>query len=121
MADPVFDEDLIVDLLKSSVTRENTGRIQQGAVHLLVDLYDRGVTRDEFTTAASLSLSLYAQCAKLWVLGNIEEVNIAEGLTPERFKTASAQLEDVIRKQCLDAIEILKRLKECPLSTDKIH
>lgn len=121
MGDPVFDEALIMDLLKSSVNRENTGRIQQGAVHLLVDLYDRGVTRDEFTTAASLSLSLYAQCAKLWVLGNIEEVHQSGDLSPQRFKIAADQLEEIIRRQCIDAIEIVKRLQECPTSQDKVH
>ena len=119
--DPVFDENLIIELLKSAVTIDNIGRIQQGAVHTLVSLYDRGVTRDEFTTAASLCLALYGQAAKRWVLGNIEQVYDSGELDKERFATAGGQLEDIIRKQCVEAIEILKRLRECPTSQDKIH
>jgi hypothetical protein len=121
MADPVFDEELIVELFKSAVNRENTGRIQQAAVHMLADLYDRGVTRDEFISMATLCISLYAQCAKLWVLGNVEEVFDAGDLTNERFKIGSGQLEEIIRKQCMDAIEVMKRLQDCPTSADKVH
>lgn len=121
MADPILNEDLIVELLKSAVNRPNTGRLQQGAVFALCDLYDRGVTRDEFTTAASLCLSLYAQCAKVWVLGNVEEVFDSGELDKNKFATAIGQLEDVIRKQCEDVIEIVKRMQACPTSKDQVH
>lgn len=121
MADPVFDEELIIQLLKSTVSVDNVGRIQQGAVHALVDLYDRKVTRDEFTTMAAVVLALYGQSSKLWVLNNIKEVHDAGELDTERFNNARIALEDVCRKQCESVIDILKRLKECPTSADKVH
>ena len=121
MADPILDEEIIKDLLRTGVDVSNTGRIQQGAVFALCDVYDRGVTRDEFTSMASLCLSLYAQCAKLWVLHNIADVYKAGDLDDARFKTASTQLEDIIRKQCMDTIEVVRRLQECPTSEDKVH
>jgi hypothetical protein len=121
MATPFFDEQLIVDLLKSTVNVDNVGRIQQGAVQALVDLYDRKVTRDEFTTMASLCLALYSQAGKLWVLGNIEAVYAAGDLDTKRFATAREQLVEIMRKQCEGVIDIVKRLQLCPNDEDKVH
>lgn len=121
MADPVFDEEFIKALLKSTVCVDNVTRLQQGAVFALVDLYDRKVTRDEFTSAASACLALYGQLAKLWVLDNVEKVFDEGELDKSRFTIARASLQDLIRVQCEGVIDIVKRLQECPASGDKVH
>lgn len=121
MADPVLDEDLIVSLLKSTISADSVARLQMGTVQALVDLYDRKVTRDEFTTAASHCLALYGQLAKLWLLTNIESVYDAGHLDKNNFKQAAAGLQDIVRKQCEGVIEIVKRLQLCPTSEDKVH
>jgi len=121
MADPLFDEELIVHLLKTAVSPENVARLQHGTVQALVDLYDRKVTREEFTSSASLCLALYAQTAKLWLLSNVEDVYNEGALDTERFKLARDGLCDVIRKQSEGVIDIVKRLQQCPTTQDKLH
>lgn len=121
MADPIIDEELIMALLKGTVCPDNVNRLQQGAIFALVDLYDRKVTRDEFTNMASSCIALYGQLAKLWVLRNIEQVYDEGELDKPRFHTARDALQDVIRAQCEGVIDIVKRLQACPTSEDKVH
>jgi len=121
MADPVFDEALIIQLLQMKVCTDNVGPIQQGAVFALANLYDRKVTRDEFIGMAATILNLYGQSAKIWLLKSIE-VNFQDGeLDQDRIDMARVGLEELCRKHCEHAIEIVKRLQECPTTRDKVH
>lgn len=121
MADPVLDEQQIIQLLKAPCTVEMVNILQSGAVQALVDLYDRKVTRDEFTAMASPCIALYGQCSKLWLLDNIKDVFMTGDLTAQRFDDAKNGLADVIRKQAETVIEQVKRLQLCPTSQDQVH
>lgn len=121
MADPILDEDLIVQLLRAPITAKTIHALQAGAVQALCDLYDRGATRDEFANQASACIGLYGQCAKLWMLDNIRQVYESNDLDKARFDAAVDGLTDIIRKQAEVVVEIVQRLKMCPTSQDKVH
>jgi hypothetical protein len=121
MADPVLDENIILALLDVAPDRENLARIQQGAVQALMDLYDRKVTREEFATAASPCLALFGQCSKMWMLGNIEENFRAGFLDQPTFDEARKALQFLLGKQMETVTGVVERLRQCPLSTDKVH
>jgi len=121
MADPLLDEDLMVQLLSVTPSIETVTQLQAGAVQVVCDLYDRGVKRDEFTSKASAAIGLYAQCAKLWLLNNVHNVHTAGELDDARFKLAHDGLLDVITKQAEVVREIAATLRQCPTSQDVVH
>jgi hypothetical protein len=121
MADPVLDENIILALLQCAPLQENLGRIQQGAVQALMDLYDRKVTREEFASAASPCLALFGQCSKLWMLGNIENAFRAGVVDQNTLDEARAAIQDLLSKQIESVVGVVERLRECPLTTDKVH
>lgn len=121
MADPILDENIILALLDCAPKHENLARIQQGAVQALMDLYDRKVTREEFASAASPCLALFAQCSKLWVLHNIEDAFQLGDVNQASFDHARNGIQELLSKQIESVVGIVERLRQCPLSTDKVH
>lgn len=121
MADPILDEDLIVSILQCPINSEQVNRIQAGAMQAMVDLYDRKATRDEFISLSAPCVALYGQASKLSLLGNIKHVCEQGDLDLNNINKSTERLEDLIRKQCETVIEIVKRLKLCPTSQDRVH
>ncbi len=121
MADPVLDEDYIIELLRVPVKAATIDRIQAGAVQALMDLFDRKCTRDEFLSLASRCISLYGQTAKMWMLSNIAVVHEEGTLDKKTFDVAIKGLEQIIRVQSEAVVEIVQRLQMCPSSRDKVH
>lgn len=120
--DPILDEQGIIGLLRAPAIPDATPALQAGAVQTMLDLYDRGATREVFCEHGAACLGLYGQAAKLWMLNNIHEVfKSEEGLTEARFRDAQDGLADLIRKQAETLIDMVKRLQQCPTSEDNIH
>jgi hypothetical protein len=121
MADPVLDEDRILNKLAMPSKFENLGLIQEGAIQALVDLYDRGVTREEYLTLASSCVSLYAQTAKFYVIASMNDLFCDGTLDKTAFDNALKSLSAVIDAQRETVIGTVCRLKMCPSSAEKIH
>lgn len=121
MSDPVFDEDYICALLAVPVNLQMIVTLQTGALQALIDLYDRKVTREEFMNNVAPCVTLYGQCAKLWMLASVQKAYAENDLTEERFQQTEKSMVELIRKQSQTVIEIVKRLQLCPTSQDKVH
>ena len=121
MADPIFDEDFIKELLSVPVGPDTANALQTGAVQCMIDLYDRKVTRDEFCNALGACITLYGQVHKLTMLHRIRDKFESGELGIETFTKTDEYMGDLIRKQCEGVIEIVTRLQLCPSSRDKVH
>lgn len=121
MPDPYFDEQVIIDLLSAPCNVDNVMQLQTGAVQAMMDLYDRGCTREEYADALSKVIGVYAQASKLWMLHNIENVFDEGSLSKSKFVDADKKMCDLLRTQSTLVIELMKRLQQCPTSKDKIH
>lgn len=124
MSEPVLNEDVIMQLLSQPVTGSptNVEMLQQGIAQALADLYDRGVTRDEFISGAALCLGTYAQTSKLWLLENIRSVHDeGGGLDTAKFDYARDGIISIIRNQLVQVKALVTRLMECPGKGDKVH
>lgn len=121
MADPVLDEQHIIELLRSPSIPENVNRMQAGAVQALMDLFDRKVTREEFTNNASKCLLLYATASRLNILANMQAVYDAGNLSDGEFARATSELSHLMRIQSEGVVDMVERLKLCPTSQDLIH
>lgn len=121
MADPVFDEDNIKEMLVLPVHADFYQYLQTGAVQCLIDLYDRKVTREEFCNLAQPCFVLYETMAKVWFLSQTKKAFEDKVLCDEMIANTERALESLARKQAQQVIEIVKRLQECPTSADKVH
>lgn len=121
MVSPVFDEAYIVHLLRAPPAPDSLAAIQSGAMQALIDMYDRKATREEFIDNASTCVALYGQCAKLWMLRNVQDTYDRGLLDRDQFKVADDGIADLIRKQAESVIEIIKRLQMCAEDEDKVH
>lgn len=121
MANPVLDEQNILDLLQLPIQLQTISAIQAGAAQALVDLFDRKVTRAEFMDEAGTCLSLYAQTAKLWMLANIKAASDEAGLDTVAFEKAERGVTNLIGRDVERVVALVKRLQSCPTSEDKVH
>lgn len=121
MADPVFNEDHIIALLRMPILNSSLGALQAGAIQSMIDLFDRKVTREEFVEQLAPCIALYGTATKMWLLDNIEAVHDDGDLNKEKFKAARAALVELARKQSETVVELVKRLQMCPSSQDKVH
>ena len=121
MSDPYYDEDHIKELLSVSVRVDNLDAIQAGAVQTMCDLYDRGVTREEYSQSMAMCLALYGQCAKLYMLNSLHTTFSDNGLTEQAFQAIFDMLKQVIESQAEQVTGLVERLMQCPSSRDKVH
>lgn len=121
MASSLMDEEHIKQLLKAPATYEYVNALQAGAAGAMMDLYDRKVTRDEMAEGLQRCLILYGQCAKLFMLKNIEAVFKGGTLDQPTFTKADTELTDIIRRQSEAVIDMVKRLEMCANDEDPIH
>lgn len=121
MGDPVFDEDEIKELLMLPINAAHYGYLQTGAVQCLIDLYDRGVTREEFLNLAQPCFVLYETMAKVWFLSQTKKAFEDNVLNDQMIANTEKALESLARNQAQQVIEIVKRLQECPTSKDTVN
>lgn len=121
MADPVLDENLILEALQRVPSYSNIGALQQGALQSLIDMYDRKMTREQFLHNAATAVSLYGQTCKLWMLGQMREAFDNGDLDIARIMQAEGALVAIMRKQTSELTEIVEQLKQCPTSQDAVH
>lgn len=121
MGDPLLNEHAIIALLQASPADQATAEIQAGAAQALMDLYDRGVTRAEFSEMALSCLGLYSQTAKLVMMLNIKVSHDRGDVTTENINAAITALTNLVQKQSGTVSDIVGRLLQCPTSRDKVH
>lgn len=120
-ADPIIDEEFMVEALSAQVSPATIARLQTGAMMLLIDAYDRKTTRMEFAQIADAAVKAYAQTAKLWLMTNIREACDSGYLDAAHVDEATCALIANVADKINDAREIALILKQCPLKEDKVH
>jgi hypothetical protein len=120
MSDPILDEDEINRLLNRPVRTDNIEEIQQGAIQTIYDLYDRKATREYFSGALTQALILYAQCSKMWMLNSVHTCYHNGELNEQAFDVTYNQMKQMIEAQQGVVSAVIKDLKQCPTSKDKI-
>lgn len=120
-ADPIVDEEFMIEALSTKVSPQTIARLQIGAMLLLVDAYDRKTTRMEFAQIADAAVKAYAQTAKLWLMTNIKEASDGGFLDADHIDEAQVALIAHVADLTHTARELACLLKQCPLKDDKVH
>lgn len=120
-ADPLIDEEFMVEALAVTVSPQTIARLQTGAMLLLIDAYDRKTTRMEFAQIADCAVKTYAQAAKLWLMSSIKEASDQGYLDAPHVDEAYEALIYSVTDMTHNAHELATILKQCPLKEDKVH
>lgn len=125
MTSPIIDEAVMMDALKMPSEDElavTAKRLRAGASLLLLDAFDRDVTRDQFLAALGAATALMDAVGKHEMLLSVKtfEKNnpVVTKADIEVALSSVKQLIEVGVDQCTKMAELLR---QCPLTEDKVH
>ena len=122
MSDPIFDEEAIITALDvNDIDETLVARIQYGATMALVDAYDRKATHQNFVQIAQACLGLYGYAGKLQVVASVRNAYRNGMLNDENLAVSVENAKTLAEHSRQDVLAIARLLKQCPLSTDKVH
>jgi hypothetical protein len=119
--DPQINEAGCIFMLQQEINAETLPYHQNAAIQVIIDLYDRKVSREEFLKSAGTAVSFYATLAKLYVIEQTHALTVTNTLTLETVDTATAKLHVIAADKAAALVKIMVLLAECPTSEDKVH
>lgn len=121
MADPVFDEEIIIQMLGTVPgPQQSVPILQQACTMAMMDLYDRAVDRDYFAKHAIICLTTYAMLSRTWMLMSMHDLYVSGNLTERSFTEAHDGITKLVLENAEKMIAMMGELRQCPLSTDPI-
>jgi hypothetical protein len=125
MVSPVIDEDVMIDTLKQIEPEklpENTMRLRTGASLLLLDAYDRKVTRDQFIAALGSSLDLVDMLGRFEMMNNVKSFREQAGrVTGADIEVTLASVTSKVNMYTDQCSKMAELVQQCPLSEDSVH
>jgi hypothetical protein len=121
MADPHIDEDLMVDLIATNLAPDTVRRLMAGAIMLLLDAYDRKVTRDNFCQIASGAVALHSYAAQYGCIVLARALSRSGDLTEQKLTDSVETLRRLTEDGAEASIIHARNLRECPWSDDAVH
>lgn len=122
MADPVFDEDAILQMLAAPVgPQELISTLQAGLMMALADLYDRRADRSFVMQHATVIVQTYAMLSRTWMLASMRELFDSANLQPHSFDKAHNDICELVNQNMRTVVRMIEQLQECPTSKDPIH
>ncbi len=120
--DPIINEDMLVEALDVTVKSDTIQQVQSGAFMLVLDAWDRKVTRDQFIAALGASQSLVDAVARVSLMMNVKKAHARNGgLSDVDIETALHGCHDTAKTANVECLKMVHLLKQCPLSEDPIH
>lgn len=125
MTSPIIDEDVMMEALKAApptAIAEHAGRLRSGAALLLLDAFDRQVTRDQFMAIMGAAIELVDNVGRFQMVHNVKTFMQETGKVgmPDLEVTLTSLVTSVgnCTAQCT---QMAKMLQECPRDEDKVH
>lgn len=120
MTSPILDEAVIIDALEHC---DNEMKHGSGLLMLLVDAYDREITRDQFIASVSSAISCADNIGRHSLVCGIKKFLIANSYTisPADIETAVAQTSDLLKRSTADCLKMARLLAQCPTDEDRIQ
>ena len=121
MSSTALNEDLVVAMLSASPAAEHGENLRTAALMVLLDAYDRHVTRDSFFDTAKNALQLNEMMGRLESITGVHSSLKANLLTAEKLQEAVSVVTghaDTCRKSLLKDMSLLM---QCPEDDDTKH
>jgi hypothetical protein len=119
--DPYINEAGCIQMLQQEITPEFLPYHQNAALQVVMDLYDRKVTREEFARNAGVAISFYATLAKLYVVEQTRDMSAAGTLTLDAIDTSATKLTEIAAGKAVQLARFMELLSQCPWSEDAVH
>ena len=121
MSSTTLNEELIVAMLGTTPSSEHGENLRTAGLMVLLDAYDRKVTRDSFFDTARNALQLNEMCGRLESISGIHASMKANLLTAEKLQEAVSVVighADTCRKSLIRDMALLM---QCPEDEDAAH
>jgi hypothetical protein len=119
--DPFIDEDQCIFMLQQEINQETLPYHQNAALQVVMDLYDRKVTREEFARNAGTAISFYATLAKMHVVAQTRAMQEAGTLDYAVMASSTAKLAEIAAGKARSMIQCVAMLRECATTQDTVH
>ena len=121
MSSTTLHEELIVAMLGTTPSSEHGENLRTAALMVLLDAYDRKVTRDSFFDTARHALQLNEMMGRLESISGVHASMKANLLTAEKLQEAVSVVTghaDTCRKSLIRDMALLM---QCPEDEDAAH
>lgn len=120
MADPIFSEATILNMLDAPASLAAVEPLRTGAILALVNGFDRKIQRDPFSLLVSSAVELHTNLGHLVLLDRMNTLNRQQQLTAEKFNEALINTIATCETGRLSLLHQMKLIAQCPTSYDKI-
>lgn len=125
MSDPVIDEDVMMQALQMPGDDElatTATRLRTGAAMLILDAFDRGVTRDQFLAALGAATTLIDAVGRHEIMLATKRFDAEKGVvTKVDVEVALDGIKKIIESGVDQCVKMAELLKQCPLNEDTKH
>jgi hypothetical protein len=125
MSTPVIDEDVMLQALQMPGAEElsvTAVRLRTGASMLILDAFDRKVTRDQFIAALGAAVSLIDAVSRHEMMVSVKRFEQDKrGVTNADIEVALGSIKQMIEVGVDQCTKMAGLLCQCPLNEDKLH
>lgn len=125
MTSPVIDETVMLQALKVPTPghmSENTLRLRTGATLLLLDAFDRRVTRDQFIAALGAATELTDMLGRFETMLNVKAFLADKGaVTAADVEVTLARVTTKIGIATAQCASMATLVHQCPTDEDRVH
>lgn len=125
MVSPLIDEDVMFAALKPTATEqlgENAARLRAGASLLMLDAYDRNVTRDQFIATMIPAVAFLDMLSKFEMMNSVKKFELNHGcVTKADIETSLGEIVSHLSTCLQQCTEMAKLIQHCPLDEDQVH
>lgn len=120
--DPLIDESILIEALDVTISSETIQQIQSGAFLLVLDAWDRKVTRDQFIAALGAAQALIDSVARVSLMSNVKRHQARSGaVTPADIESAVHGCMEMAKDSNRECLKMAQLLKQCATKEDPIH
>ena len=119
--DPQINEGGCVYMLQQDINFETLPYHQNAALQVIMDLWDRKVTREEFGRSAGHAITFYATLAKLYTIQQTATMFAGGTLNADIIETSRTKLHEIAHERRGHLIKVMNLLMECPTSEDRVN
>lgn len=118
MTSPVIDEAVMLEALSTP----GGTHVRSGATMLVLDAYDRKVTRDQFIATLGAVVTLLDAVSKQEMMLNVKDFYKDKGaVTAADIEMALLTTNEALNVGCAQCVKIAELLQKCPFDEDKVH
>lgn len=122
MVSPLLNEDVLIQSLSVAPVDNNARQLQSGAFMLVLDAFDRKVTRDDFMTALAAAVGLHDKVGRLSVLTNIRAFAERNGKVSDvDLLAGEKEAQGLVLQAAADCVKMAHLLQKCPNDEDRVH